>query len=72
VTDTERLDWLANTVLCCDYGDNHHPGHLIGWRVMDFIAPVAYGRSVREAIDAAMEQESAPKLRRSQSDREVK
>jgi hypothetical protein len=67
VTDTERLDWLANTVLCCDYGDNQHPGRLIGWRVMEFHAPVAYGKSFREAIDSAMAQESERKIRRSQN-----
>lgn len=61
-TDSERLQWLANTVLCSDYGDNHHPSKLIGWRVMEFIAPVMYGASINEAIDAAMAQEK-PKRR---------
>lgn len=63
--DTERLEWLANTVLCSDYGDNHHPDREIGWRVMEFISPVIYGKSIREAIDKAMDTEASRKRLRS-------
>ena len=63
--DTERLEWLANTVLCCDYGDNDRSStRQPGWRVMEFIAPVMYGKSFREAIDAAMETEASRKRQR--------
>lgn len=55
--DTERLKWLANTVLCCDYGDNSHPSKLPGWRVMEFVAPVIYGKTLQEAIDTGMDDE---------------
>lgn len=57
--DTERLNWLANTVLACDFGDNSHPDKKIGWRVMEFLAPVMYGASIAEAIDSAMAQEKS-------------
>lgn len=50
--DTRRLRWLANTVLFCDYGDNSTKQ--IGWRVYEFIAPLMYGASINEAIDAAV------------------
>lgn len=62
--DTVRLRWLANTVLFCDYGDNSHPDKLIGWRVFEFNAPLAYGPSINEAIDAARKQEKGQSRRR--------
>jgi hypothetical protein len=54
--DTARLSWLANAVLACDYGDN--PYGKVGWRVMEFIAPVMYGASINNAIDAAIAQKT--------------
>lgn len=54
--DTRRLNWLANAVLACDYGDNPHGK--IGWRVMEFVAPVMYGASINNAIDAAIAQKT--------------
>lgn len=63
--DTERLKWLANTVLCCDYGDNSHPSKLIGWRVVEFVAPVIYGKTLEEAIDAGMDDEFHRRRQRS-------
>lgn len=55
--DTVRLRWLANTVLFCDYGDNS--AKEIGWRVYEFVAPLMYGASINQAIDAARAAEEA-------------
>jgi hypothetical protein len=57
-----RYRWLANRVLACDYGDNDAPGQQIGWRIRhDLLAhngerqpAFMYGKSIDEAIDAAM------------------
>jgi hypothetical protein len=68
--DKERLEWLANTVLCCDYGDNDRLStKQPGWRVMEFIAPVMYGGTYREAIDDAMQTEASRKRIRSAAQR---
>lgn len=69
--DTVRLRWLANTVLFCDYGDNSHPDKLIGWRVFEFNAPLAYGPSINDAIDAARKQEKGQPRKRPSSAQET-
>ena len=61
--DSERLAWLADTVLCCDYGDNQR--RLPGWRVREFIAPIMYGHSIADAIDSAMEADRQHRIMRS-------
>lgn len=58
-----RYEWLANRVLACDYGDNDKPGQ-IGWRIRHNLLPTnggrqpafMYGKSIDEAIDAAMKE----------------
>lgn len=59
--DAERLSWLADRVLACDYGDNDDPGHRNGWYIRSDLIPIGgkaqaafmYGKSISEAIDAA-------------------
>jgi hypothetical protein len=53
--DAERLDWLANRVLACDYGDSS--AGQIGWRIRaDLPQILMYGESISAAIDAAMKE----------------
>jgi hypothetical protein len=56
--DATRLNWLANEVLYCDYGDNNMPGKQIGWGIRASRRnkePFMYGASIKEAIDAAIQ-----------------
>ena len=55
--DADRLDWLADELLYCDFGDNEHPGYEIGYGVMlskQDGKQFMFGESVRAAIDAAI------------------
>lgn len=45
-----RLNWAANELLACDYGDNHAPGQQIGWLVKRTERRI-YGASIDAAID---------------------
>lgn len=50
--DSARLQWLANTVLACDYGDNETG--TVGWCIrLDKRdgKPFIYGESIAKAID---------------------
>jgi hypothetical protein len=55
--DAARYRWLADVAIFPDYGDNAHKQ--VGWRVYEFIAPIAYGPSLDAAIDAALAQPAA-------------
>lgn len=66
--DAARYRWLANRVLACDYGDNDAPGEQIGWCICHDLLPknlgdrqpaFMFGKSINEAIDAALAQGGA-------------
>lgn len=63
ITDQDRLNWLANRLLYCDYGDNSAPGEQIGWGVMPKVgtAQFMYGSSINAAIDAEIVKERGAK-----------
>lgn len=60
-----RLNWVANELLACDYGDNDKGGvgwTVFGWRDVNGIHSIVppertrkiYGKSIDAAIDAAI------------------
>lgn len=61
----KRLNWAANELLACDYGDNHDPRKIVGWCVYGWRSDThvtehfkkrrIYGSSIDEAIDAAID-----------------
>lgn len=60
-----RLNWAANELLACDYGDNDHPSCTIGWHVygwryrQDRIDRRIYGDSINMAIDLELDKGKA-------------
>lgn len=52
-----RLNWVANELLACDYGDNNHPSHVVGWHVYGWRNAVRkhdrriYGDTINMAVD---------------------
>lgn len=59
--DRARYQWLANAVLCCDYGDNDQGGaespDRIGWSIRltrRNAIPFIFGQSIDAAIDTAL------------------
>lgn len=52
-----RLNWAANELLACDYGDNPE-GLQVGWTVFGSSTRKIYGASINAAIDAALENKS--------------
>jgi Lar family restriction alleviation protein len=59
--DRARYQWLANAVLCCDYGDNDQGGaesaDRIGWAIRltrRNAIPFIFGQSIDAAIDTAL------------------
>lgn len=59
--DRARYQWLANAVLCCDYGDNDQGGaespDRIGWAIRltrRNAEPFIFGQSIDAAIDQAL------------------
>jgi len=55
----ERLHWLSNEVMLCDYGDNNEGP--VGWQLhrYDGAKKTIIGQSIEQAIDTALTRKEA-------------